>query len=566
MKRVPLTELLCVHCPVETRAHVETHLRRLHPASIFTVLDSGWIVVESPWGPPASPLIGSRFPLRVVLGDAQLCGLPPKPSAVADTVALASDRPERLHELPGDFCFVVLEEGGVATAVRSCHGIPRLFTFHKNSVTAIGTRLEWVAQVYPTALELNPNRLVSELLTLGVAPNHGSALHGIGIVPVGHSARCGRWETPRLTRYWDVGRIAPVEASLDEVATELERALTQELVRHLAPNTSNAVFVSGGLDSSLLAVLCTEHTDLLDAVSFLPPRDHPAHALERYYIAGLAGMFRQHVAEALHRPTWVERARSQPGSLIPDFSPEWQLLNRLDEPPATLVSGWFADECYGHQRLTELLHPTLPDLRTLLSHWSFDEAWRRWLRRRRTGRSAPAAEGAQVPPIFDTKATSEYVGWLRSAVWEPRPERPLERLRYYLRVTDEGGAFADIAAPRGARFVAPFASRAAVELTAGTSLATLFGRGELKAPIRRLLKRRKLTAVATRSDKGNWAAPPMGPLPVGWATERLAGVLDTSYPEAHPTLSLEEIVALICVETLERGRERIEHDRRSIWP
>lgn len=563
--RIPATDLLCVYCPAPIRQHLERGLRALHPTATVTCSTEGWLIVESSLGAPRSALIGGTLPIRFALGECALLGGEPHRMRAADLARMAVESAPELAGLPGDFCFVALQEQGCASAVRSCSGLPRLFGFYEAGITAIGTRLEWVARVRPTALRLDVRRLVCDDHALGISPDHGSAVSGITIVPVGHVARFGRWRTPRLERYWSPPT-TPLRLTANEVAAEVSDLLKAELCRHLDPDHSNALLYSGGLDSSLVAAVAARANSsaVLDGVSILPPIGHPALTRERYYVRTLTSSFRRHVVHHLD-PDWLfEAIADQPGTLCPVVSSEWQALSSLDVLPRTVISGWFADECFGHLRLPELFRTRMPPGIELRQACSLRDAASFWYRRRRAGRSPFQTDGLLPSPLFNPEASEQFVGWLRAVTWVERPERPAERLTLYRRLTDIGGAYAEAASAFDARAIAPFACRAVVELAARLDPLSLFEHRYAKAPLRRLAETVLPAAHARRSDKGDWGiAARTWPRPEIPAA--LAPVLDIDYLQAHPTLSLDEVGTLLWVAALERGRVRIEHDRKAIW-
>lgn len=349
-----------------------------------------------------------------------------------------------------------------------------------------------------------------------------------------------------------------------ELAEELHQRLTRELAAHLDPNGDNAVFFSGGLDSSLLTGLCRPLTPCIDGVTILPPLGHPALPRERYYTSRLTAHFREHVIHHMD-PVWLLSAiAAHPGSLAALASSEWQALDSLKAAPRTVITGWFADEGFGHLRLPELFRHRLPNLGALHDACSPLDATVMWYRRRRIGRSPFQTEGLSPAPIFRPDATRDFEGWLRHQSWIPRPEARAERLVLHRRLTDIAGAYAEAAALRGARVVAPFASRSVVELAAGCEPEPLFTQRLSKAPLRALAQRYLPTALASRTDKGDWGLPPLV-FPQPHLAPELAGVLDMDYLQAHPSLSLDEVGTLLWATALERGRVRIEHDRQALW-
>lgn len=536
----------------------------MHGDATFTISKSGWLVVETPRGLPHSPLLGSDANLRVVLGETQLM-----PNGSTDHLQrweeLAFRDPGRLHELDGDFCFVVLGDNGHGLGVRPCGGSPRLYSFYRDGVTALSTRLEWVARLYPRPLALNVHRLVSDEHALGDTVNHESVVEGIFIIPVGHAAYCGRWETPRLVDYWRLGETSGSPVDSRELSTVLLEALQCELRRHLDPGGDNALMFSGGLDSSLLAGLCRNLEIPLDAVSVLPPRDHPAFVRERYFVHAMSSFFREHRISHLDPCTLLEGIADHPPSLSAVVASEWQALATVQKKPRAVVSGWFADECFGHLRLPELFKDLVPSHRAVQRVGVSGALGESWWRRRKAGRSPFLTEGLGVPRLFRADRANHFVGWLRMNTWMPRPELPAERLRLHRRLTDISGVYDGAAAELPARVITPFASRRVVELAASCAIADIYEVGLAKAPVRALARLFLPEALARRTDKGDWGLPTLE-LPVPRVGEELEHILDTQYLRDHPKLSLDEVGTVLWVQALERGRARIEHERRTFWP
>lgn len=562
--RIPYTDFLCVHCPSQARGHILLRLREFHPEATITQLDDDWTVVETSVGSPQSKLIGSHLPVRFAVGEDELLGADRAHSRLTGLAQVAREHPHQLDSLPGDFSFVVLAKDGRATAVRSCSGIPRVFAFHRAGVTAVGTRLDWLARVLPTPLELDAARLACDDHALGIAPNHASAIAGITIVPVGHAAHVGGWDTPRMVAYWDPLARPALDLTTEEIAAEIEALLRRELLRHLDPTGPNAVLYSGGLDSALLTALCADMNVPLDGVSIVPPVGNAALTRERYYVTSLTKLFRSHHVRHLDSNWLLKEAADHAGSLSPIVSSEWQALRSLGEAPRTIITGWFADECFGHLRIPELFKNRLPRFRALAHACDTRAATKMWYRRRRAGRSPFQTDALVASPLFDPIATRGLVGWLRSVTWMPRPEQHAERLLLHRRLTDIAGAYAEASSLAHARTSAPFASRGMVELAARLDLERLFHHKHAKAPLRTLARRLLPKSHPERPDKGDWGlAPTDAPCPA--IPAELARVLDMDYLQAHPSLTLDEVGTLLWLAALERGRARIEHDRQSIW-
>ena len=510
MPRVAQSQLLCVHSPPAMRANLHQYIKSWHPDAVVSTLDTGWLVVESPLGPPVSPLLGGAQPVRFALGEERVLGPhTPPPDAFEALAARATAEPTRLAELPGDFCFVVLQDDGRALAVRSCSGVPALYGFHREGVTAVSTRLDWLARVFPGPLELSIPAVASAAMLLGIAPGHASVLDGIISVPVGHSAQFGRWASARVRRYWQVPSTGLSSISVPELSEELTTLLRAELSRHLAPEQSNAVLFSGGLDSALLAGLCAPLVKDLDAVTLLPRRDHPAHARERHFASALSPLFRQHVAPEFGFSDFATRLSQSPPSLCP-LGGVWLASSELARRPATLISGWFADECWGVLRLSDWLErTTLRELPQVAAHAPFRSHLPRWfINRWRNGRFGYPPARIGYPRALRQDQAEVHLAWLASIVRRAPRRRFVERLALDRLFGDMAGPYAENAATQNARALVPFAARELVELAANCPPQLLFQRGHSKVPLRYAARPLLGHTYALRSDKGSPAGTP----------------------------------------------------------
>jgi asparagine synthase (glutamine-hydrolysing) len=99
---------------------------------------------------------------------------------------------------------------------------------------------------------------VSEPLTI---------IEDVRALPAGHSGTFDGGGL-RLNRYWEP-ETRQINCSPDEAVAQLRSTLDETVGVHLASDAPLGVFLSGGLDSSVLAARATQHTDHLKAVSVL---------------------------------------------------------------------------------------------------------------------------------------------------------------------------------------------------------------------------------------------------------------------------------------------------------
>ncbi len=144
-------------------------------------------------------------------------------------------------------------------------------------------------------------------LAYGAVSEPLTAIEDVLALPAAHTATLadGRLE---LSRYWELPEA--VEAATTEDAAGVLRTLLEEVVRrHLVSDAPLGVFLSGGIDSSLLAALAARETSHLRTVSVV--FDEPELSEARYIDAVLAGLRSDHVRVVL-RPSellpWLDGA------------------------------------------------------------------------------------------------------------------------------------------------------------------------------------------------------------------------------------------------------------------
>jgi asparagine synthase (glutamine-hydrolysing) len=175
----------------------------------------------------------------------------------ARLVALAYRRwGVRLAEhLIGDYAFVVWDR--VARRVvcaRDPHGNRQLFWGRVGSMVAVGSTIEVVRALPGVSSEVHEPSLVSLLRDGWVSEADRTVFRDVRRVPAAHTLVFEGTSDPRLFRHWDFPVPAPLRYRRDDdyVAhfTEVLGATLRDRLRADAA----AVFLSGGMDSSTLAV------------------------------------------------------------------------------------------------------------------------------------------------------------------------------------------------------------------------------------------------------------------------------------------------------------------------
>jgi asparagine synthase (glutamine-hydrolysing) len=164
---------------------------------------------------------------------------------------------ETLQDLRGSHCVAWLGEGNL-TIARDAVGTQSLF--HGR----VGER--WLAATEPKAITCQPGfsrrirpGALAQYLAFSFVPGEGTMLEDLWEVPAGHAVTFGKTGEPRLTRYFffehdEFGHADPSTCRDESHWIQATRDTIQEAVsERIATGAERAVFLSGGLDSSIVA-------------------------------------------------------------------------------------------------------------------------------------------------------------------------------------------------------------------------------------------------------------------------------------------------------------------------
>ena len=264
-----------------------------------------------------------------------------------------------VRRLEGMFAFAIWDERrGELFLARDPLGIKPLYYRHD------GDELIFASQVKALlASGLVPTRLdaagIRTFLAYGAVSEPLTAIEGVSALPAGHTARfrAGRLE---LDRYWEPPAAADARPPRSEAVAELRRLLDASVRRHLMSDAPLGVFLSGGLDSSLVAALAARHAPDLRTLSVA---FEDRELSEERYMRLVAEHVGSHHVEVLLRPE--ELLESLDHAFEAMDQPTFDGLNTYVVSRAAAqsglkvaVSGLGADELfdgYGHTRRVSAL-------------------------------------------------------------------------------------------------------------------------------------------------------------------------------------------------------------------
>ncbi len=163
-----------------------------------------------------------------------------------------------LRRVSGMFAFALWDSTrGVLHLARDRLGKKPLFYAHTGGELAFASTLPALLDLLPGTPEADPVAVAEYLVHLCV-PGSRSIVSGVSKLPPGHRAEFRRDGTFLVERFWRLSFADQEKHSeaewLDRIDTELRRAIKERLVS----DVPLGVFLSGGVDSSLVAALAAQ--------------------------------------------------------------------------------------------------------------------------------------------------------------------------------------------------------------------------------------------------------------------------------------------------------------------
>jgi asparagine synthase (glutamine-hydrolysing) len=171
-----------------------------------------------------------------------------------------------VDHLRGMFAFAVWDPREQALFLaRDSFGIKPLYYWHTGGGFMFASQVKALLATGHVPARLSPAGLQT-YLSFGAVSEPLTAIDGVFALPAAHAATV-RYGRIAIQRYWSPPELTGTHASRQDVAAELRARLEDSVRRHLISDAPLGVFLSGGLDSSVLAALAARESARVRTVS-----------------------------------------------------------------------------------------------------------------------------------------------------------------------------------------------------------------------------------------------------------------------------------------------------------
>ena len=169
-----------------------------------------------------------------------------------------------LNRLRGMFAFALFDRStGRLILARDPFGIKPLFIARRNGGLAFASELKGLVVALGDGLEIDPTALISSLMYYWVPESH-CVYRGIEKLPPGHWAEMSPDGAYRQACYFDPQREFVRDSYAEIDVADLRAIIEGSVAAHMVADVPVAAFLSGGLDSSLIAAIAARQGHAID--------------------------------------------------------------------------------------------------------------------------------------------------------------------------------------------------------------------------------------------------------------------------------------------------------------
>jgi len=163
-----------------------------------------------------------------------------------------------VNYLRGMFAFCIYDyKEGLLFLARDRIGKKPIYYYHDNHVFLFASEAKALFESLPIEKEVNL-RMLDFFLSVGYGPGQESLFKNIYKLEPGHTLILDRNHRLGTREYWDIREIPAAHISYEDAKTKLKAKLQESIRIRLMSEVPLGVFLSGGLDSSIIVGLMSE--------------------------------------------------------------------------------------------------------------------------------------------------------------------------------------------------------------------------------------------------------------------------------------------------------------------
>jgi asparagine synthase (glutamine-hydrolysing) len=170
---------------------------------------------------------------------------------------------EALNDLVGMYVFAIYDQDkGSLFIARDHFGIKPLFYSSINDTFAFSSELKTLVSIPGFNKTINRKSLVSCINYLWVSGNE-TMFNGCFKLPAAHYLTYSKEEGLKITKYWELNDQEKLPENEEAIVADLAQTIDASVKRHMVADVPVSSFLSGGLDSSLVAALAKKQNERL---------------------------------------------------------------------------------------------------------------------------------------------------------------------------------------------------------------------------------------------------------------------------------------------------------------
>jgi asparagine synthase (glutamine-hydrolysing) len=185
-----------------------------------------------------------------------------------------------VDKLRGMFAFSIFDKSEqVLMLVRDRQGIKPLYYFIDDNYLIFASELQSIIKSGLVPTQLNPISL-NQYVVYGVVPEPETLIQGIKVLLPGQRLLMNKGQI-RLERYWQYPEPSNNIFSTETASLEVRQLLEESIRVHLQTDVPLGVFLSGGIDSTIVAKLSAKYSSNAIKTFSIGFEDGPEHLDER---------------------------------------------------------------------------------------------------------------------------------------------------------------------------------------------------------------------------------------------------------------------------------------------